>query len=184
MNTIVTSRDDILRTSRELLHQQGWTALHIRDVAAACGVSVGSIYNYFGSKAELTGAVVESVWREIFCPETDTPCGDIQACVVWLYQRMEYAATAYPGFFALHSVGFPAAEKAEGTKLMHRAWQHILDQLCDVLEHDPKIRPGAFQEGFTPSVFADLLFSLLLSALFRKDYDPKPVLEIIRRSLY
>ena len=66
MNTIVTSKEEILKISRDMIQQQGWSAVNIRSVAAACGVSVGSIYNYFDSKAELMGAVVESVWHEIF----------------------------------------------------------------------------------------------------------------------
>ena len=66
MNTVVTSKEQILQTSRELIRQQGWSTVSIRSVAAACGVSVGSIYNYFDSKAELVGATVESVWCEIF----------------------------------------------------------------------------------------------------------------------
>ena len=66
MNTIVTSQEEILKASRELIRQKGWAAVNIRSVAAACRVSVGSIYNYFDSKAALMGAAVESVWREIF----------------------------------------------------------------------------------------------------------------------
>lgn len=49
----VTSDKAILQASRTLLQEQGWTALNIRSVAAACGVSVGSIYNRFGSKSQL-----------------------------------------------------------------------------------------------------------------------------------
>ena len=45
MNTVVTSKEQILQTSRELIRQQGWSTVSIRSVAAACGVSVGSIYN-------------------------------------------------------------------------------------------------------------------------------------------
>ena len=45
MNTIVTSKQEILKTSRELIQQQGWSAVSIRSVASACGGSVGSIYN-------------------------------------------------------------------------------------------------------------------------------------------
>ena len=41
MNTIVTSKEEILKTSREMIRQQGWSAISIRSVAAACGVSVG-----------------------------------------------------------------------------------------------------------------------------------------------
>ena len=62
MNTVVTSKEDILKTSRELIQQQGWSAINVRSVAAACGVSVGSIYNYFDSKTDLMGAAVESIW--------------------------------------------------------------------------------------------------------------------------
>ena len=71
MNKIVTSKEEILKTSRELIQEQGWSAVNIRSVAAACGVSVGSIYNYFDSKATLVGAAVESVWFEIFHRQDD-----------------------------------------------------------------------------------------------------------------
>ena len=51
MNTIVTSKEEILKNSRELIREKGWAAVSIRSVASACGVSVGSIYNYYDSKA-------------------------------------------------------------------------------------------------------------------------------------
>ena len=91
MNTIVTSKEEILKTSRALIQEQGWSAVSIRSVAAACGVSVGSIYNYFDSKAELVSATVESVWCEIFHrPEDAAVFQDVQACVIWMYERMAY----------------------------------------------------------------------------------------------
>ena len=52
MNNIVISKEEILHTTRELIMEQGWSEVNIRSVAAACGVSVGSIYNYFSSKAD------------------------------------------------------------------------------------------------------------------------------------
>ena len=66
MNAVATSKEEILKTSRELIRQQGWSAINIRAVATACGVSVGCIYNYFDSKTALVSATVESVWYEIF----------------------------------------------------------------------------------------------------------------------
>ena len=51
VNPVVTSKEEILAASRELIRSQGWQAVNIRSVAAACGVSVGSIYNYYGSKS-------------------------------------------------------------------------------------------------------------------------------------
>ena len=53
-----------------------------------------------------------------------------------------------------------------------------------MLKRDPGIRPDAFNEAFTAEKFADVLFSLMLSALLRQDYDPSTVLELVRRTLY
>lgn len=185
MNTIVTSREDMLKTSQRLIQQQGWSAVSIRSVAAACGVSVGSIYNYFDSKADLIGATVESVWREIFYrPENTDVFQDVLACVAWMYERMSYGCMQYPGFFTLHSLGFMREEKLDGKRRMHKTWQHILAGFCFAMEHDVKIRADAFNEQFTPEKFAEVLFSLMLSALLRQDYDPCAVLEIVRRTLY
>lgn len=185
MNTVVTSKEEILKTSRELIRQQGWSAVNIRSVAAACGVSVGSIYNYFDSKSELVGAAVESVWYEIFHSTEDRAVfQDTQACIIWMYERMEYGGRQYPGFFTLHSFGFMQEDRSDGKRRMQLAWQHILDVLCSVLKRDDGIRDDAFTEQFTAERFADVLFSLMLSALLRQDYDPTAVLEIIRRTLY
>ena len=185
MNTIVTSKEEILKTSRELIQREGWSAVNIRSVAAACGVSVGSIYNYFDSKAALMSVTVESVWCEIFHrPEDGSVFQDTQACITWLYERMEYGCKQYPGFFTLHSLGFIGEDKSDGKRRMQQTWQHILNGLCSVLKRDAKVRPDAFTQQFTAEKFADLLFSLMLSALLRQDYDPSAVLEIVRRTLY
>lgn len=185
MNTAVTSKEEILKTSRELIRRQGWSAVSIRSVAAGCGVSVGSIYNYFDSKTDLIGATVESVWCEIFHrPEDDAVFQDVEACVAWMYQRMAYGCERYPGFFTLHSLGFLREDKTAGKQRMQQTWQHILAGLCSVLKQDVRIRPDAFTEQFTAEKFADVLFSQMLSALLRQDYDPSAVLEIVRRTLY
>ena len=56
--------------------------------------------------------------------------------------------------------------------------------LCAVLKKDAKIRADAFTPQFTAEKFAEVLFSLMLSALLQQNYDPSAVLEIIRRTLY
>ena len=185
MNPVVTSKEEILKASRELIQQRGWSAVNIRTVAGACGVSVGSIYNYFDSKAALVSAVVESVWREIFHrPENERVFQDTLTCVTWMYERMEYGCKCCPAFFSLHSLGFMGEDRADGRREMYRIWQHILDELCAVLKRDTGIRTGAFTAEFTAEKFADVLFSLMLSAFLRKDYDSSAVLEIVRRTLY
>ena len=163
MNTIITSRDSILQVCRELIKTQGWSAINIRTVAAKCGVSVGSIYNYFNSKAELTAAAIESVWHDIFhFPDRDK----------------EFDS------FTIHSVTFLEEEKTNGKQLMEQSWKHIQNQLFLVLTNDRNIHSEAFSEVFTPEKFVNIVFSLIVSALLQQNYDCSVILELIQRSVY
>lgn len=185
MNLNATSKANILKTSRELIQQNGWAGVNIRSVAAACGVSVGCIYNYFASKTELVSATVESIWNDIFHrPEDEAVFRDTLACVRWMYRQLEYGCAQYPGFFTHHSLGFMHQGTADGKQQMQQAWQHILRQLCFVLQQDPNVRPDAFNDQFTAERFAGVLFSQMLSALVQQDFDPSMVLEIVRRAIY
>ena len=65
--------------------------ISIRSVAAACGVSVGSIYNYFQSKTDLVAATVESIWADIFhTPAEDRVLCSLELYISWLFQRFQY----------------------------------------------------------------------------------------------
>ena len=185
MNTIIISKEEILRKTRQLILNQGWSEVNIRSVAAACGVSVGSIYNYFSSKAELTSALVENVWHEVFHSSAEiTNLSDTCSCIKWIYERLEYGCKQYPGFFSKHSLKFVQDEKTEGKLMMQHTWQHILNNLCVVLKHDKNVRADAFDEYFTAEKFADILLSLILAALLRQDFDPSSVLQIVQRTIY
>ena len=104
--------------------------------------------------------------------------------VKWMFGRLEYGCERYPGFFTHHSLGFMQQDTEDGKRQMRQAWQHILDELRAVLLRDGKVRPDAFTADLTPDAFAQALFSLMLSAAVRQDFDPSAVLEIVRRTIY
>lgn len=185
IHSAITSRDEILKVCRDMIQKDGWTSVNIRALANACDISVGSVYNYFDSKAELTASMIESVWRDIFCLPQDTDIlRNTLSCITWIFHRLQDGEKRYPGFFHLHALSFFGEEKADGKERMQQSWQHILHVLCTVLQQDPQIRPNAFTDTFTIEHFADLLFSLILAALLRNNYDPAPILEMIRRTIY
>lgn len=133
----------------------------------------------------LIGATVAGVWCDIFhYPDDEAVLEDTLSCIRWMYRQMENGCQTYPGFFTHHSMGFMQQGAADGKRRMHHAWHHILDQLCVVLKRDPRVRPDAFTDQFTAEQFAEVLFSLMLSAVIRQDFDPSAVLEITCRTLY
>lgn len=67
LKPVVTSQEAILDTCRKMVTTEGLSAINMRSVAKACGVAVGSLYNYFPSKGSLMQATVRSVWmHDIF----------------------------------------------------------------------------------------------------------------------
>lgn len=57
----VTSRDDLVSTATTLVVEHGVSGLRLLDLAHAAGVSVGTVYNHFPSKAHLLAAVAARV---------------------------------------------------------------------------------------------------------------------------
>lgn len=185
MNTVITSREAILDTCRQLVKEHGWLAVNIRNVASACGVSIGSIYNYFDSKAALTAATVESIWCDIFhFPGQDTDFDNFLDCVHGIFVSIKKGSEQYPGFFTAHSMSFLGKDRADGQRLMAQSWAHMQEQLYSILTQDKYIRADTFDELLSPQKFADLAFSLIISALVRQDYDDSAILEMIRRMIY
>ncbi|MDE5699394.1 MAG: TetR/AcrR family transcriptional regulator [Lachnospiraceae bacterium] len=185
MNTVITSREAILDTCRQLVKEQGWPAVNIRNVAAACGVSVGSIYYYFDSKTALTAATVESIWCDIFhFSESEPDFDSFLSCVQWIFDSIRKGSEQYPGFFTSHSMNFIEADKSDGQQLMAQSWEHMQTRLCAILTKDQKVRPEAFDDTFHPKKFVDIVFSLILAALIQQNYDDSAILEMIRRMLY
>lgn len=131
------------------------------------------------------GDIIESVWHGIFFqPQDQYVFNDVEACVSWIYERLQYGNMKFPGFFSLHSLGFIKEEKTDGKKRMIQTWEHILNGLCVVLKSDPKVCADVFDKQFTEKQFADILFSLILVSIIRQDYNPSSVLMLINKTLY
>lgn len=185
MNTVVTSKEAILETSRRLIQENGWGAISIRSVAQACNISVGSVYNYFDSKSDLIAATVESVWCDIFhMPDGRASFQRFTDCIEWAYESMRRGNEKYPGFFSMHSMSFVGEDKSSGQERMARSWKHIQDGFYMVLMRDQKVNPAVFDDAFSPQKLVEIMFSLIISSLLRQDYDCSGIVRMVEQLLY
>ncbi len=53
----------LLAEARHQVERDGFSAMTIRSVAAACGVGVGTVYNYFSSKEAMVAAFMLPDWQ-------------------------------------------------------------------------------------------------------------------------
>src|ERR1700744_6292670 len=68
MNDAALTRDKILEAAEDVLRRFGPAKTTVVDVARALGVSHGSVYRHFSSKADLRDAVVERLLDRITRP--------------------------------------------------------------------------------------------------------------------
>ena len=57
-------REKLLDEAKRQVMEQGYSAMTIRSVASACGVGVGTVYNYFSSKDMLVAGFMLEDWLE------------------------------------------------------------------------------------------------------------------------
>ncbi len=53
----------LLEEARRQVDEAGYSAMTVRSVAAACGVGVGTVYNYYPSKDALVASFMLEDWR-------------------------------------------------------------------------------------------------------------------------
>lgn len=185
MNAQVTSREAILAQSRRLVMEKGMAAVDMRSVAAACQVALGSLYNYFPSKAELISATVESVWTDIFHDPLDPPSvGGFAQAIRWFYDSLQQGSVTYPGFFTLHAISFAAVDKPQGRRMMGKYFARIKQCLMAVLAQDNAVRPNAFSPAFPREQLIDLVFTSVVSLVLQQRAGIDVLLEMLRRTLY
>lgn len=114
-------RDLILAAARQIVSEVGFQETSIAAVAAASGVSTGSVYSYFASKAELMAEIVAriserelAVLSEIVV--SDGPVGDRLAAAVDTFARRAFRNRR----LAWSMIAEPADPTVDATRLQYR----------------------------------------------------------------
>lgn len=183
MNTVITSKEEILKAARELALEGNDAHLGIRELAGRCGVSVGAIYYYFPTKADLTVALVADVWQAIFDPALARRGeADFAAFVLLLEESLHAGLDAYPGFFARHAL--IVTGKSKGRSAMEHCFEDLQGALMDVLGRDGNVCPDAWTAALTPKSFCAFLVDFLRSDLMRGQNRSDFLQALLKRVLY
>ncbi len=95
-------RSKLLEQARLQIEQAGYSAMTIRSVAKGCGVSVGTVYNYFPSKEHLVAAFMLEDWNH--CMERiQITAGDAQSpstVLRCIYDQLKAYTTLHSKMFS------------------------------------------------------------------------------------
>ena len=123
-------REKLLNEARRQVKEQGYSAMTIRSVAGACGVSVGTVYNYFPSKDMLVASFMLTDWQacldaiEHCCEEYSEP----QIVLKSVYDELKRFAKEYTALFQDENAGISFANAFQQRHVQLRSQIAVLLQ--------------------------------------------------------
>ena len=109
----IVSREELLENAYQIAEKNGVSALSVRGLANATGVSVGTVYRHFSAKDELTTAAIQLYFKhafyERFC-HVDPQVGFVDYCRE-MHASMCEATTHFRECWLRGIDALPAVEK-------------------------------------------------------------------------
>lgn len=95
----------LVEEARRQAWEGGYAAVTIRSVAAACGVGVGTVYNYFDSKDALLAAFLLADWKDCLqaIEEAKAARPEPEAVLQAMYRQLKYYSGAHRSIFGEQS---------------------------------------------------------------------------------
>lgn len=156
MNSVVqTRKEEIIKTAAKLFKEKGYSAVTMRDLAAAMGIKAASLYNHITSKQEILKAIIVSLAEEFTHEMTKIKSSDLGAI-----EKLKLIV-------ALHVE--ITVKNTYGMACLNNDWMHLEEQLEHYLQLRKKyeqdfidiIKSGIASDEIMDSNAEIIMFSIL-----------------------
>lgn len=117
------TRGKLLVAAEEVFRERGYAATRMQDVAAAAGVSHGTVYTWFAAKEDLLTALAEALREQVFAGSAEPRA---EAVPVAPYARLHAANRRFLDAYAKHARMLSVIEEAASAD---PAWFSSLEEL-------------------------------------------------------
>ena len=107
----------LIAEAQKQILAQGYGAVTIRSVANACGLGVGTVYNYFPSKELLIATLVAEAWKAYLKTMSDFPKNDVKSLLECIFNSLRGFSESNKKLFSdadaakVISIGFASRHK-------------------------------------------------------------------------
>lgn len=184
MKKSATSKEALFAIAKEIANREGIGNLNIRRLAAESGIAIGTVYNYYPSKGDLIGAVMEDFWRNVFHgSHFDAESCDFIGSVHDIYVRLRENLGSFREAFLKEMEVLSQTDQERGKELEAFYLGHMKEGMLRILKRDGRVASGVWSETFTPEQFVAFAFSNMV-LLLKNQEEPAYFEEIMRRLLY
>ena len=120
-------KEQLLREAERQINEVGYAKTTIRSVAGACGLGVGTVYNYFPSKDMLIASFMLEDWQRALIKMRSAEGRDARGTLLAVYEAISTYTEAHKELFS-----DPEAAKSFGAS--HTDYHRLLRrQIADIV---------------------------------------------------
>lgn len=176
-------KEIILSAAKDIALEQSITKINIRLVAQKSNMSIGSVYNYFPTKADLLVAVIEDFWAEAFQNIDFKALADkdfydkIQEIYYSLYEYLKNFKENWLEQISLLST----QEKKLGRKKEAEYFTKMHNIIISLMDKDETISKHTWKEGISKEKTAEFIFDNMLLMLKNGQKDFQFFINILKK---
>lgn len=173
MNKRVTSTDIILEKALLIAKKEGVDKLSIRKLATACGIAVGSVYNYYPDKDALITALADTFWKNIFSDQNRLyhhGMGFTQF-LEWYYSYIFAKMTPYDSSWVKELEGKIPKEST-------------IALFMEILKEDTKVNNAIWNMEFQQEAFCEYVFTNVMALLQSGEANCRFFIYLLENLLY
>lgn len=185
MNVSKITKDQILKSAAQIARDKGLQHLNIREVAALCKVSIGSIYNYFPDKSALVISVIESFWKQACTLEDmkQLQLTNFTESYAKMYNILYAYFHQFENEWMFQLQNLDEKTKQLGRRFEESYYQDIRNMLNLMIEHDTTLSNQLWDTTFTKDAFILFVFSNTLNLLKQNVKEPAFFIATLSRLL-
>lgn len=123
---IENARETLLANGRKALINKGYANLNIKELAADCEMSTGSVYSYFSGKDDLVIQIMGRDWDAII----ETARIETVGCKP-LKTKLKHVCDGFVDFVRAYRLSFGGNARISKANLQSRA--HYMQRMCDAI---------------------------------------------------
>lgn len=185
-NKPIINKQQILDTAFDIASASGLSGLSIRDVASACNVAVGTVYNSYPTKNDLVNDVVGRFWNEALADRMPRAAAgdDFIGFCQELARQLSEALTKFRDNWLAEIAALDARGLASARKREEACFKHIRSGLTVALERDPRVVADRLQGALAPEPLCSFVWDSMLSSIKRGDTGCETLFALLRNTLY